>query len=71
MEGIEYIIKQIDYGLEQAGVTDSRTRASVEASVWHDLNESVQSGFMTEQEAQDKFCEWRNTYLGLIALPPA
>lgn len=41
---------------------------SVEGSVWADLDESVQLGFRTPEEAQDTFLQWRAQYLGHSAM---
>lgn len=63
----------IDQGLHDAGVleegdnilyvTDDRLR-SLEDDVWHDLDESVEQGWRTQEEAEEAFLEWRSHYRG-------
>lgn len=43
-------------------------RALEEGRVWTELDESVQRGSLSEEEAQASFMEWRANWLGHTAL---
>lgn len=71
-ENIDEIINGIDRGLEASRApldTGDRLRC-LEDEVWADLDESVQGGWRTQEEAEADFMTWRQHYreLGVPAV---
>lgn len=63
MEDINDICKNIDAGLSEAQrVLD--VAMNIEGDVWQQLNDSVEHGWCTMEEAQDRFMAWRIAYRG-------
>lgn len=55
------ILQPIDEALRLTPEVDSSM--CIEGQVWAELDESVQQGWRTQEEAEDTFLQWRTDYL--------
>lgn len=66
MGEIDKILETIDQVSDEALLilADDHVRR-LEDEVWAELSESITSGFLTHEEAADRFLDWRRRYLKL------